>query len=71
MTNEDYQLLLPTLPQQPGVYRFLDEKDLILYVGKAKNLKNRVSSYFTGGKQQAYKTRILVRNAFKVEFTIV
>ncbi|MEZ5056857.1 MAG: excinuclease ABC subunit UvrC [Saprospiraceae bacterium] len=72
MTYEDYQEnLLPTLPHQPGVYRFLDDEDTILYVGKAKNLRNRVANYFTGGRNLSYKTRVLVRSAKKVEFTIV
>ena len=46
MTNNDYKQLAPTLPKQPGVYRFIDEEGTILYVGKAKSLKNRMSSYF-------------------------
>lgn len=72
MTYKEYQEnLLPTLPHQPGVYRFLDEEDTILYVGKAKNLRNRVANYFTGGKNLPYKTRVLVRSAKKLEFTIV
>jgi excinuclease ABC subunit C len=72
MTYEDYQEnLLPTLPHQPGVYRFMDDEDTILYVGKAKNLRNRVANYFTGGRNLSYKTRVLVRSAKKVEFTIV
>jgi excinuclease ABC subunit C len=71
MTNGDYQLLLPTLPHQPGVYRFIDESDTIIYVGKAKNLRNRVSSYFTSGSNASFKTRTMVKNAHHVEFTIV
>ena len=71
MNKSDYDKLLPTLPNQPGIYRFLGPDNEILYVGKAKNLKNRVSSYFTGGNSRAYKTRILVRNAAEVVFTIV
>ncbi len=72
MTIEDYQKdLLPILPQQPGVYQFHDEKGLILYVGKAKNLKSRVSSYFTTSQDILYKTRALVKKANYVTFTIV
>ena len=72
MTYQDYQeKLLPILPKQPGVYRFIDKEGTILYVGKAKVLRNRVANYFTGGKNLAAKTRTLVKNADRVEFTIV
>ncbi|MCL4162702.1 UNVERIFIED_CONTAM: hypothetical protein GTU68_059208, partial [Idotea baltica] len=71
MTNEDFIKLSDSLPKYPGVYRFIDPDNVILYVGKAKNLKNRVSNYFTGGKSRTYKTRSLVRNAARVEYTVV
>jgi excinuclease ABC subunit C len=71
MTTSDFQALAPTLPRQPGVYRFLDETDTVLYVGKAKNLKNRLSSYFGSKKHMAGKTRVMVSNAARIEFTIV
>ena len=47
-----------TLPTSPGVYNFLDENGTVIYVGKAKNLRNRVSSYFRE-KNQVGKTRLL------------
>ncbi|MBR3747032.1 MAG: GIY-YIG nuclease family protein, partial [Selenomonadaceae bacterium] len=50
-----------TLPTSPGVYNFLDENGTVIYVGKAKNLRNRVSSYFRE-KNQVGKTRFLVRH---------
>jgi len=71
VNNDDYKKLLPTLPKEPGVYRFIDKEGVILYVGKAKVLKNRVSSYFTSINQQKNRTRIMVKNAHHVEFTIV
>lgn len=71
MTWEDFKAISDTLPQQPGVYRYLDEDGTILYVGKAKNLKNRVSSYFGDRKDMPYKTRVMVKNAHHLEFTIV
>ena len=71
MTTEDYKKVSDTLPRQPGVYRFIDPENTIIYVGKAKNLKNRLASYFGDKKHQAYKTRIMVRNAQRFEFTIV
>jgi len=59
---EELSLLLKTLPSKPGVYRFLDEQGRIIYIGKAKNLKKRVSSYFTKvhntGKLKVLVTRI-------------
>jgi excinuclease ABC subunit C len=51
---------LKQLPQDSGVYLMKDQKGTIIYVGKAKNLKNRVSSYFQSGGQQTHKTRALV-----------
>lgn len=71
MTNEDYKNLLPTWPHDPGVYRFLDETGNVLYVGKAKNLKNRLSSYFSASKDMAYKTRVMVKHAHRIEMTLV
>lgn len=71
MTTEDYKKIAHTLPKQPGVYRFIDETGVILYVGKAKNLKNRLASYFGERKDRAYKTRNLVKNADHFEYTIV
>jgi len=57
------------LPTDPGVYRFFDKDDKVIYVGKAKNLKNRINSYF--GKNLHIKTRKLVRTAVRVDWTIV
>lgn len=71
MTTGEFQTLAPTLPRLPGVYRFIDASNTILYVGKAKNLKNRLSSYFGSRKHMAGKTRVMVRNAARIEFTIV
>ncbi len=71
MTKKDYQELLPQLPNEPGVYRFINPEDTVIYVGKAKNLKNRISSYFTSGINTTNKTRVMVKNAQRVEFTLV
>jgi excinuclease ABC subunit C len=57
------------LPEEPGIYKYLDEKDRIIYVGKAKNLKKRVNSYFTK-HQGDHKTRILVSRIRQIHYTI-
>ncbi len=59
----------PEIPEDPGVYRFYDAKDKVIYVGKAKNLKNRLSSYF--GSNLAQKTYRMVHEAVRVDWTIV
>jgi excinuclease ABC subunit C len=71
MTNDQFKVFSPTIPTDPGIYKFVDTEGVILYVGKAKNLKNRLSSYFGDKKYQLAKTRALVRNASHIEFTIV
>ena len=58
------------MPSEPGVYRYYDKKGEILYVGKAKNLKNRVSSYFNKS-QIGYKTRMMVSKIVRLETTVV
>lgn len=71
MTNEEFKIFATTIPTDPGVYRFLGDGDVVLYVGKAKNLRNRLSSYFGEKKHQLAKTRVLTKNAKRIEFTIV
>lgn len=71
MTKDDFKAVADTIPKQPGVYKFLGEQDSILYVGKAKNLRNRLSSYFVETKDKAFRTRTMVKNARRIDFTIV
>lgn len=61
----------PILPPQPGVYRFISADDSLLYVGKAKNLKSRVTSYFVKSNQHTGRIRLLVKQASNVLFTVV
>ncbi|MES2731791.1 MAG: excinuclease ABC subunit UvrC, partial [Bacteroidota bacterium] len=62
---------LASLPDQPGVYRYYDQEGELLYVGKAKSLKSRVSSYFNKLNPGDSKTRRLVAQIHRIEFTIV
>jgi len=68
--TDDLQLQLQLLPQEPGVYQFYDKEDKILYVGKAKNLKKRVSSYFTKNHDNA-KTGVLVKKICSIKHIVV
>ena len=70
MTAETFQNIIKTLPGHPGIYKYFDEKNQILYVGKAKHLRKRISSYFTK-TFTGYKTYELVRRIHRIEFTIV
>jgi excinuclease ABC subunit C len=66
----DPQSYRPTnIPEHPGVYRFFNKKDKVIYVGKAKNLKNRLSNYFQANL--ATKTNRMVHEAVRVDWTIV
>jgi len=65
----DPKNILPQLPDGPGVYQFLDVQQNIIYVGKAKNLKKRVSSYFT--RNQSAKTNIMLKRAERLSYLIV
>lgn len=58
------------LPEKPGSYQFYDDKDIIIYVGKAKNLKSRVSSYFHK-EVDRYKTKVLVSKIHNITYTVV
>ncbi|MEM1359992.1 MAG: excinuclease ABC subunit UvrC [Bacteroidota bacterium] len=71
MTTADFKAIADTVPKQPGVYRFIGPDEAILYVGKAKVLRNRVASYFGERKDRLNRTRVMVKNAVRLEFTIV
>lgn len=67
---EDLKERVSSLPDSPGIYRFYDREDVLIYVGKAKSLKKRVSSYFNKQSQYNRKTEKLVSEIRKIEFTI-
>src|SRR5262245_32368771 len=69
MSAFDPKPFLANLSQRPGVYRMLAENGEVLYVGKARNLKNRVSTYFTGSKAHAAKTMAMVSQIASIEVT--
>ena len=71
MNTEDFKRIADTVPKSPGVYRFLDPEGSILYVGKAKNLRTRVSSYFGERRDRAHRTRVMVKHAARLEYTLV
>lgn len=71
MGTFDYKEEIRRIPHKPGVYQYFDKDDVLIYVGKAKNLKNRVSSYFVNENQHNSKTKVLVRKIQRIAFTIV
>ncbi|GAA4268587.1 excinuclease ABC subunit UvrC [Hyunsoonleella aestuarii] len=70
MSKPALDIQLKTLPNQPGVYQYFDSEGVILYVGKAKNLKKRVSSYFTKTHENG-KTRVLVKKIDSIKHIVV
>ncbi|PSL49601.1 excinuclease ABC subunit C [Chitinophaga niastensis] len=70
MTAAEFQQISHTIPADAGIYKYYDEGGTLLYVGKAKSLRKRVSSYFVKNHDN-YKTRKLVEHIHHIEFTIV
>ena len=70
MTAEEFKHIAPSIPAQPGIYKYFNSHNELIYVGKAKHLRKRVSSYFTK-TFTSYKTHELVRRIHHIEFTIV
>lgn len=70
MTSEQFQKIAHTIPLQPGIYKYYDAGGTLLYVGKAKELRKRVGSYFSKTFTN-YKTHELVQRIHRIEFTIV
>ncbi len=70
MTQQEFSAIAATIPAQPGIYKYYDSGNELLYVGKAKHLRKRVSSYFSK-TFTSYKTHELVNRIHRIEFTIV
>jgi excinuclease ABC subunit C len=70
MDSKEFQQISHKIPTQPGIYKYYDDGGTLIYVGKAKNLRKRVSSYFTK-TLSSYKTHELVQRIRKIDFTIV
>lgn len=71
MAPDELKPTILGLPNKPGVYKYFDSDGNIIYVGKAKNLKKRVSSYFSKNHYEDFKTKLLVSKIKKIEYTIV
>jgi len=69
--NSDLSASIHSLPNQPGVYQFYDKTGTIIYIGKAKNLKKRVSSYFSRNKFESFKIKVLVDRIADLKYIVV
>jgi excinuclease ABC subunit C len=70
MTTEEFKVISASIPHQPGIYKYFGQGNNIIYVGKAKDLRKRVSSYFNK-TFTGYKTHELVQRIHRMEFTVV
>ena len=70
MTYEEFKIIQSTIPNEPGVYRYFSIEDEIIYIGKAKDLRKRVSSYFTKN-DHTYRIQRMIKTIHRIEFTIV
>lgn len=68
--RDELKLKISLLPETPGVYRYFNKDGVIIYVGKAKNLKRRVSSYFNR-EHTVYRTSVLVKHIYDMQYTVV
>ena len=71
MSAFDHRKALADIPHKPGVYQYWDSEGALMYIGKAKDLRNRVGSYFNSDTQMNGKTKVLVSRIRKITFTIV
>ena len=70
-TNNQPPEKVSTLPDKPGVYQFYDSQGQVIYVGKAKNLKKRVASYFNKGRHESHRLAMLVSRIVDIQFIVV
>ena len=71
MTREELLQVAESLPLSPGVYLMMDKTGLVIYVGKAKKLRNRVSQYFQSASRHNEKTRLMVSQVEKFDTIVV
>ena len=71
MTHDELLNIVHNLPDSPGIYQYFNEEGKIIYVGKAKNLKRRVSSYFNRDQSHSRKTQILVQQIRNLKYIVV
>jgi excinuclease ABC subunit C len=71
VNKENIGNIIAVLPDKPGIYQFIGKSGNIIYIGKAKNLRKRVSSYFTASRKASYKTEVLVRKITDIKHVIV
>lgn len=71
MKENELKEQLSTLPNAPGVYKYYGENEVIIYIGKAKNIRKRVASYFNKKQFENAKTRVLVSKIKRIEFAVV
>ena len=65
--NENLKSKISSVPTSPGIYFFKDNKDQVIYIGKAKSLKKRVSSYFNKNKHDV-KTSVMIKHIYDIDF---
>ena len=71
MLTNNLKDIISRLPHTPGIYKYYDREGTLIYIGKAKNLKKRVSSYFTKNHHDSRKTALLVERITDIQFTLV
>lgn len=71
MKRIDFDKISGTIPRTPGIYLFLNKSGTPIYIGKAKNLKSRLSSYFTTDQHRQFRTRMMVSHASEIKWTVV